>query len=299
MPATPVRWRRYPDPVSRVEILHRPTPDVDEFVEHRCPDLSDLGLVTLHHGESGYLGVVARRPADRTPSTPSGPGDIVGYAQISAAHHSRVLEVCAPDELVAELVGTALAEIPPGELVRWWIHHTPHHHQSIAHRLGFTGDRVLHEMRRRLPSDRRSSITTRAFDPSTDRQRWLEVNNRAFAEHPEQGGWSLADFDHRRAEPWHDDDALRLLEMDGRLAGFCWVKTHESAGEIYAIAVDPDHHGQGLGRELSLAGLDWMAEHRLSEALLFVDADNHRATAMYEQLGFTTVRTDRSYVITV
>jgi predicted N-acetyltransferase YhbS len=31
-------------------------------------------------------------------------------------------------------------------------------------------------------------------------------------------------------------------------------------GEIYANAVDPDFHGQGIGGPLTRAGLQWLAE---------------------------------------
>jgi mycothiol synthase len=66
-------------------------------------------------------------------------------------------------------------------------------------------------------------------------------------------------------------------------------------GEIYVIAVDPDHHGRGLGRQLTLAGLDSMSRRGITEASLYVDADNVAAVALYDALGFTIHRTRRAF----
>jgi mycothiol synthase len=157
----------------------------------------------------------------------------------------------------------------------------------------------LHEMRRPLPHPDRSAVTTRAFVPGVDDAAWLAVNNRAFADHGEQGGWTDATLALRIAEPWFDADGFRLHEVDGQLVGFCWTKVHADTdpplGEIYAIAVDPDAHGRGLGRELTLAGLDSLTDRGIRHANLYVDAGNAPAVRLYERLGFTVHRTRSAY----
>ena len=67
-------------------------------------------------------------------------------------------------------------------------------------------------------------------------------------------------------------------------------------GEIYAIAVDPDFPGLGLGTALTVAGLEHLAGRGLTVGMLYVDGGNTGAVTMYEQLGFTIHHTDRAYL---
>ena len=115
----------------------------------------------------------------------------------------------------------------------------------------------------------------------------MTVNNRAFAGHHEQAGWTLDELRQRMRQPWFDADDLRLHERDGRLAAFCWTKRHDAAlYEIYVIGVDPDYQGLGLGTQLTLAGLDHMVTRGASKALLYVAAENTTATRDVRATGF-------------
>ena len=66
-------------------------------------------------------------------------------------------------------------------------------------------------------------------------------------------------------------------------------------GEIYVIAVDPRHHGQGWGRSLTVAGLEWLSQRGVHVGMLYTDATNEVAVALYASLGFTVDHVDRSY----
>jgi mycothiol synthase len=142
-------------------------------------------------------------------------------------------------------------------------------------------------------------VSVRAFRPGQDETAWLVANNRAFAGHPDQGGWDRETLLTREREPWFDPAGFLLHELDGRVAAWCWTKVHAAAhpplGEIYVIGVDPEFQGRGLGRALAWAGLDHLAGRGLTTGMLYVDGDNTPALALYRSLGFTLHQVDRTY----
>ena len=161
---------------------------------------------------------------------------------------------------------------------------------------GLVPVRELWQMRRSLPLPWPSDLACRPFVPAEDELAWLEVNNRAFADHRDQGEQTLDDLLALEDEPWFDPAGF-LLHVDGdHLVGFCWTKVHHTTepplGEIYVIGVDPSAHGRGLGRALVLAGLDWLYRAGLTTGMLYVDADNAPAVALYEKLGFVVFQRD-------
>ena len=56
-----------------------------------------------------------------------------------------------------------------------------------------------------------------------------------------------------------------------------------------------EQQGSGLGRALTLVGLEHLRARGLTEAMLYVDADNEPAIGLYRGLGFAHWDTDRMY----
>ena len=171
---------------------------------------------------------------------------------------------------------------------------------------GFVPERDLLQMRVPLPLPdgvvrATRPLHTRPFVPGRDDEAWVETNNRAFAGHPEQGAWSVDQLHERMAADWVELDGFLVADdPDGPgLIGACWTKVHRQRrpvlGEIYVIDVDPRHHGQGWGRSLTVAGLVHLAGRGITVGMLYTDATNEAAVALYRSLGFTVDHIDRSY----
>ncbi len=185
-----------------------------------------------------------------------------------------------------------------GETVQLWLREVDEQSHTIASELGFVPYRDLWQLRCDLPNSA-SGLNTRAFD-ETDIEDFVAVNNRAFRWHPEQSGLTADAVRQTMTESWFNAGGFRLLHDDeGRLTGFCWTKIHRDTdpelGEIYVIAVDPEFHGRGLGKPMTLAGLEWLAAEGLRVGMLYVESDNDAANATYAAIGFSRHHTDRAY----
>jgi mycothiol synthase len=301
--------------MRRVEILQQVAPATRDalvqFVDDvtvrlgRRPLSDHLWLDLRSGGSDGALFVTVAEPRDAGTT-------VIGLAQVSSAHDGRLLEVVVDpaasdgDTVALDLADTALdaATRAAGGRLTWWVDDATPSVERLAAVHGLAVHRRLHELRRPLPHPERSPVATRPFVPGVDDDAWLGVNNRAFADHGEQGGWTHDMLAMRLAEPWFDADGFRVLDDDrGVMTAFCWTKVHAEQrpplGEIYVIAVDPHAHGRGLGSAMTLAGLDWMSDHGIVEASLWVDAGNAPAMTMYGRLGFEVHRTRTAFAGTL
>ena len=263
------------------------------------PPLSDHLLLQLERRAPDLSAVVAFDDADR----------LAGCMQLARANESTAVElVVAPDArgqfaVLAPLLLRSTIDViaaDGGGRIYWWVHRPDEGIDAIATGSGLELARRLLQMRRLLPISQTTDVDTRPFVVGADESEWLRVNNAAFHDHPEQGGWTLDTLQQRETEPWFDPSGFVLHERQGKLAAFCWTKVHIDAtppmGEIYVIAVDPAFHGLGLGRALTIAGLDNISARGLTVGMLHVDSANLAAMGLYERLGFTVHHEDHAYV---
>jgi mycothiol synthase len=245
-------------------------------------------------------------------------GELAGYAHLEpagpAADHDGETGETGEDGDSGELVihpahrrqglGLALVRALAAEAgerpLRLWAHGDLPAAARLAAAAGFERVRALWQMRRPLqaeiePPRLPGGVTVRTFVVGQDEASWLDLNARAFARHPEQGGWTREDLDLREREPWFDPEGFFLAERGGRLAGFHWTKIHAGAepiGEVYVVGVDPTERGAGLGHTLTLVGLRYLRDRGLHQVMLYVDESNWAAIRMYESLGFVRWHTD-------
>ncbi|NHC46865.1 mycothiol synthase [Motilibacter aurantiacus] len=226
------------------------------------------------------------------------------------------------------LLDAVLAETPDGS-VRVWAHGGLPGAAALARGAGLAQARELLQMRRPLAATLPSpavpeGVRLRTFRPGEDDASWVELNAAAFAQHPEQGAWTLDDLHVRLHEPWFDPEGFFLAERAGELVGFGWTKVHggeekprltvvreageegeqelprklhghDPIGELYVLGVCPTARGGGLARVLAVQALAHLRDRGLDEAMLYVDADNTAALRLYESLGFTRFDVDVMY----
>ena len=241
-------------------------------------------------------------------------GEIAGYAYLDPpSAHGDEGEVTGelvihPDRRrhgLGRALTSELAAAADGHVLRLWAHGDLPAAAALARTAGFERFRALWQMRRSLNEPLTQPLegpalpagrALRTFVPGQDEDEWLKLNGRAFAKHPEQGGWTRHDLDLREQEPWFDPAGFFIAERDGRMTGFHWTKVHSpDLGEVYVVGVDPDEQGSGLGRALTLAGLRHLRDLGVDQAMLYVDEDNVPAIRMYEGLGFTRATVDAMY----
>ncbi len=273
------------------------------------PPLSEQTLLTLRAQDAGdRLLVLTARTAGQQDA------ELAGVAVVTRGTDGAVLELVVGPDCRGEGAGTALIEAVLAEGIddlQGWSHGNHSAAADLAARFGFVPVRELWRMRLTRAAAEQSvpevrlpdGVALRAFVRGQDEEAWLAANAAAFAHHPEQGATTRADLEARMDEDWFDADGflLAVREEDGALLGFHWTKVHPGIGahppmgEVYVVGVTPEAQGLGLGKALTIAGIEHLHGRGLQAIMLYVDADNTAAVALYRKLGFTRWDVDVMY----
>jgi mycothiol synthase len=229
-------------------------------------------------------------------------GGVAGYAQLDVATAAAEL-VVHPDHR-RHGIGRTLASrliTEAGADLKVWAHGDLPAARALAETMGFERVRSLWQMARPLTDDPPEprvpdGIVVDTFVPGADEGAWVALNAQAFADHPEQGNWTLTDLDDRMKEPWFDPAGFFVARRGSSMVGFHWTKVHdESTGEVYVVGTDPAERGRGLGKALTLVGMHYLEHSGLSRVILYVDESNQSAVRLYSGLGFQRFAVDVMY----
>jgi mycothiol synthase len=194
--------------------------------------------------------------------------------------------------------------VPVGD-VQAWLRGATEADLAAATDVGFTLVRRLHVMGLTLPTGRSSTpasetsavlpdgLHVRPFDPDRPSDADAVVALFSAAYPGSEGGWDAAGFAVRRATTWFRPEDLLLLEEaapggPARLLGVHWTKRRtRELGEVHNLALHPDAQGRGLGGPLLDAGVGHLQRVGSREVILWVDATNAPALALYRSRGFT------------
>ena len=274
------------------------------------PPLSEQTLLTLRAPDAGDRLLVLTARTSEAPDS-----ELAGVAVVTfGSEDGAVLELVVGPDCRGEGAGTALIEAVIAEGIadlRGWSHGNHSAASDLAARFGYAPVRELWRMRLTRAAVTESvpalqlpgGVVLRSFVRGQDEEAWLAANAAAFAHHPEQGATTRADLDARMDEDWFDPEGFLLAarESDGALLGFHWTKVHPAVGahpamgEVYVVGVTPESQGMGLGKALTIAGIEHLHARGLQAIMLYVDADNTAAVALYRALGFTRWDVDVMY----
>ena len=145
-----------------------------------------------------------------------------------------------------------------------------------------------------------AGVTVRSYRDD-DAAEVVRVNAAAFASHPEQGSLTRRDLEQRMEQPWWDPAGFILIvdaSASDQIAAFHWTKVDPpdgDTGEVYVVGVAPDRQGEGLGKAVTILGLDHLRARGLRDVVLYVDEGNVAAVRTYAGLGFTDREIHRQY----
>ncbi len=144
---------------------------------------------------------------------------------------------------------------------------------------GFAVQERLHLLHHDL-TDLPAAATPTRRARSADRPAMLAVDARAFPPF-----WQLDAAGLEQAVLATPAARTRVVD-DGTVIAYAVTGRADRRGYLQRVAVDPDHHGRGLGRALVIDALRWLRRLRARTAVVNTQLDNDVALGLYRSCGF-------------
>jgi ribosomal-protein-alanine N-acetyltransferase len=119
------------------------------------------------------------------------------------------------------------------------------------------------------------------IEPATSRDAWRLAQLHGASFHR---GWDEGEFEQMLNER---NTLVHRLRQGRNIIGFAVSRMAADEAEILSIAVDPQHRGRGLSRNLLLTHLGHLAGHGVRTVFLEVEENNQPALQLYNRAGFT------------
>ena len=140
-------------------------------------------------------------------------------------------------------------------------------------------------------------VQLRTYRGWEDAMAWIELDATAFSGHWGAAPLTLADVIAITCRPDFDPAGLWFAEIGGKLIGQALARHNPQTqiamgtpvGRIEDVAVLPGYRGQGVGRALLLAAMNYLWGRGCRVIELTVDAENVEARRLYDALGFIEV----------
>jgi mycothiol synthase len=142
-------------------------------------------------------------------------------------------------------------------------------------------------------------VVGRTFGDWVPLQRYVDLLNACFADHPSPISWTLGEVQYAQSRPGSDPSTSLLVSPADRPEGpVAFVRAalgplgeggEAPTGEIRLVGVLPQWRGRGLGRELLRWGVAQLRARGAGRIQLSVEAENELALGLYRRTGFEPV----------
>ena len=140
------------------------------------------------------------------------------------------------------------------------------------------------------------ALVVRWMEPGPDDERFVDVANESFADHPTPIRLSISEMRHVHSRPEFDPRTILVVAEAAapeRLVGFARVDRYDGddgrpVGEVRILGVRPEARGRGIGRELLRWSITELRARGAGDVVLTVEGANDRALGLYEGTGFVS-----------